>query len=58
VPSGGARHSFGTYLFANRNVDQPEGLYRFISSENKRYLERAFREGMAEVLDAALDGQF
>ncbi len=57
VPSGGARHSFETYIFVDRVEGVAKGLYRYLPIEHKLYLERAFVEGMAEELDAATDGQ-
>jgi SagB-type dehydrogenase family enzyme len=57
VPSGGARHAFETYLYVDRVSGLPKGLYRYLPIENKLYLEQAFREGMAEELDSATDGQ-
>jgi SagB-type dehydrogenase family enzyme len=57
VPSGGARHSFETYLYVDRVSGLDKGLYRYLPVEGKLYLEQAFREGMAAELDAATDGQ-
>jgi len=57
VPSGGARHPLETYVFASRVADAPKGLYRYLPLEHRLFLERSFREGMAEELDAALNGQ-
>jgi SagB-type dehydrogenase family enzyme len=57
VPSGGARHSFETYVYADRVAGLSRGLYRYLPVEGKLYLESAFREGMPEELDAATDGQ-
>lgn len=57
VPSGGARHSFETYLYVDRVSGLPKGLYRYLPIEHKLFLEAPFREGMAEDLDAATDGQ-
>jgi SagB-type dehydrogenase family enzyme len=57
VPSGGARHSFETYLYADRVSGLPKGLYRYLPVEHQLYLERPFREGMPAELDAATDGQ-
>lgn len=58
VPSGGARHSFETYLYVNRVIGVPEGLYRYLPIENKLYLEEPYRKNMEKELDAALNGQF
>jgi SagB-type dehydrogenase family enzyme len=57
APSGGARHSFETYLYVDRVSGLPKGLYRYLPVEHKLCLEAPFREGMAEELDAATDGQ-
>ncbi|MBI5032294.1 MAG: SagB/ThcOx family dehydrogenase [Chloroflexi bacterium] len=35
VPSGGARHTFETYLFVNRVMELPTGLYRYLALEHK-----------------------
>jgi SagB-type dehydrogenase family enzyme len=35
VPSGGARHSFETYLFINNVIDLEPGLYRYLSLDHK-----------------------
>jgi SagB-type dehydrogenase family enzyme len=57
VPSGGARHSFETYLYVDRVAGLAPGLYRYLPIEGKLLLREAFREGMAEELDEATDGQ-
>ncbi len=57
VPSGGARHSFETYLYVDRVEGLPKGLYRYLPVEHGLYLERSFQAGMAEALDAATEGQ-
>jgi SagB-type dehydrogenase family enzyme len=58
VPSGGARHSFETYLYINRVRNVPKGVYRYLPIENRLYLEDPYRNGMEEDLDRALRGQF
>jgi SagB-type dehydrogenase family enzyme len=57
VPSGGARHSFETYIYVDRVFGLPKGLYRYLPLEHALVLVQNFREGMAEDLDAATDGQ-
>jgi SagB-type dehydrogenase family enzyme len=57
VPSGGARHAFETYVYADRVEDLPKGLYRYLPIEHKLYQERPFSEGMAQDLDTATEGQ-
>jgi SagB-type dehydrogenase family enzyme len=37
VPSGGARHSFETYLLVDRVEDLERGLYRYLPVEHKLY---------------------
>jgi SagB-type dehydrogenase family enzyme len=58
VPSGGARHGFETYLYANRVDTLAPGLYRYLPVENALCLERQKADGMEKSLDAALNGQF
>jgi len=57
APSGGARHPFETYLYADRVAGLAMGLYRYLPIEHALYLVTPFREGMAEELNAATDGQ-
>jgi SagB-type dehydrogenase family enzyme len=57
VPSGGARHSFETYVYAGRVSGLQRGLYRYLPIENKLYREKPFDEGMTEELNEALGGQ-
>lgn len=57
VPSGGARHPFESYIYADRVSGLAKGLYRYLPIEHALCLEAPFREGMAEELDAATDGQ-
>jgi SagB-type dehydrogenase family enzyme len=58
VPSGGARHGFETYVYANRVEKLPPGLYRYLPLENALYLERERAADMEKSLDQALNGQF
>jgi SagB-type dehydrogenase family enzyme len=58
VPSGGARHSFETYLFANRVKGLEKGLYRYLPVENALYPEFPCTEGTEERLNDALNGQY
>jgi SagB-type dehydrogenase family enzyme len=57
VPSGGARHSFETYVYVDRVSEVPAGLYRYLPIEHGLLLQEPFRAGMAEDLDEATDGQ-
>jgi SagB-type dehydrogenase family enzyme len=57
VPSGGARHPFETYIFADRVEALPKGLYRYLPIEHKLFLTEAYREEMPGELDKATDGQ-
>jgi SagB-type dehydrogenase family enzyme len=57
VPSGGARHPFETYVFADRVAGISRGLYRYLPLEHRLFLGKPFYEGMKEELDAALSGQ-
>jgi SagB-type dehydrogenase family enzyme len=57
VPSGGARHPFETYLYIDRVETLDRGLYRYLPLEDALCLVSPYREGMAEELDAATDGQ-
>jgi len=58
VPSGGARHSFETYVFVNRVKDLEKGLYRYLPVENALYPEFACGEGTENRLNEALNGQY
>jgi SagB-type dehydrogenase family enzyme len=57
VPSGGARHSFETYVYVDRVTGLPGGLYRYLPIEGKLLSHEPLREGMARDLDEATDGQ-
>ena len=52
VPSGGARHSFETYLFANRVTGLEPALYRYLALEHKLCLLRAHPDMAAQVARA------
>lgn len=58
VPSGGARHSFETYVFADRVKGLEKGLYRYLPVENALYPEFPRTEGTEERLNEALNGQY
>jgi len=58
VPSGGARHTFETYLYIDKVNDIQKGLYRYLPVENKLFLEQPYRENMEKELDSASRGQF
>jgi len=57
VPSGGARHPFETYLYAERVDGLPEGLYRYIATENSLVLVSQ-EEGLQRKLQQSLAGQW
>jgi SagB-type dehydrogenase family enzyme len=57
VPSGGARHPFETYVFADRVGGLAKGLYRYLPLEHKLVAARPFAEGMPGELDTALNRQ-
>jgi SagB-type dehydrogenase family enzyme len=57
VPSGGARHTFETYLFIDRVSGIQKGLYRYLPLEHKLFLEEAYHDNMADQLNKALRGQ-
>jgi SagB-type dehydrogenase family enzyme len=57
VPSGGARHSFETYLYIARAEEMDQGLYRFLPIDHALCMLDA-RKGLAEELDEALLGQY
>ncbi|MFH1615741.1 MAG: SagB/ThcOx family dehydrogenase [Planctomycetota bacterium] len=56
VPSGGARHSFETYLLINRVEGLKPGLYRYLSMDHKLCFLRAGKN-MAEQISGACCGQ-
>lgn len=57
VPSGGARHSFETYIFANRVEGLDKGIHRYLPVENALYPEIPYAPGLEEKLNEALGGQ-
>ncbi len=57
VPSGGARHPFETYLFANRVEGLEPGLYRYLPLEHKLYLVDR-RAGLVDEVNGATYGQY
>ncbi len=57
VPSGGCRHPFETYVYADRIGGVPKGLHRYLPLEHRLLSERPFHEGMDAELDAALNDQ-
>ncbi len=58
VPSGGARHPFETYLFANRVTGLERGLYRYLALEHKLYLLRTDPEMEHQVSDVCNSQSF
>lgn len=56
VPSGGARHSFETYLFVERVEGLPCGLYRYLPIEHKLMFVRAVA-GLSEKIVEGCRGQ-
>jgi SagB-type dehydrogenase family enzyme len=57
VPSGGARHSFETYIYASRIESLDKGIYRYLPVENALCPEIAYAPGLEEKLNVALGGQ-
>jgi len=57
VPSGGARHSFETYLYLARVEGVREGLYRYLPLDHALCLLDS-RQGLDAELDEALLGQY
>ncbi len=57
MPSGGARHPFETYLFANRVEGLEPGLYRYLPLEHKLYLVDR-RAGLVDEVNGATYGQY
>jgi len=58
VPSAGARHTFETYLYADRIQNIPKGLYRYLPIENKLYFLESFKENDVEKLTESLNRQY
>ena len=56
VPSGGARHSFETYLFISRVEGLKQGLYRFLPFDNKLCV-LSLDPGLKQRVDDALFNQ-
>lgn len=54
VPSGGARHSFETYLYIDRVEGIDKGLYRYLPFEHKLILEKEHYDGMQKELEDSL----
>ncbi|MBN1937426.1 MAG: SagB/ThcOx family dehydrogenase [Anaerolineae bacterium] len=57
VPSGGARHSFETYLMVNRVAGLEPGLYRYLPLEHKLCFLRQ-DIGLVDEVDQACNGQY
>ncbi len=57
VPSGGARHSFETYLYIDKVKEINKGLYRYLPLEHRLYQIKASQD-MYSVLNEALQGQY
>ncbi len=56
VPSGGARHSFETYLYVQRVEDVQSGLYRYLPLEHK-LLFLSEDDNLAEKITEACNNQ-
>lgn len=56
VPSGGASHTFETYLIINRVEGLDEGVYRYLPLENKLIYMYKLHDA-EEKIDEATDGQ-
>ena len=56
VPSGGARHSFETYLIINRVTGLEPGLYRYLSLDHKLLLLEP-KPGLDELITEACNNQ-
>lgn len=56
VPSGGARHSFETYLVINKVTDLEPGLYRYLSLDHK-LLFLDSKPGLDELIAEACNNQ-
>jgi SagB-type dehydrogenase family enzyme len=58
VPSGGARHSFETYLLIERVEDLACGLYRYLPLEHKLYFLRTVEDFSEAVSDGCRGQKF
>lgn len=53
APSAGARHSFETYVYADRVDNLEKGIYRYLPENNQICLEEKHRPEMKEELEKA-----
>ena len=58
VPSGGARHSFETYLLIDRVKGLTRGLYRYLPVEHKLYFLHSIDEFSEKVSEGCRDQKF
>lgn len=58
APSGGARHPFETYLFANRVEGVPAGLYRYLPLEHKLLFLKEDPDQSRKVVEACCGQPF
>lgn len=58
VPSGGARHPFETYFYANKVENLEKGIYRYLPIDNAIVLEIAYYDGIEKDIHNATLEQF
>lgn len=58
VPSGGARHSFETYLIVNRVEGLEPGLYRYLALEHKLCFMLTKGNLVEQLVDACMEQEF
>ena len=58
VPSGGARHSFETYLLVDRIADLARGLYRYLPLEHKLYFLSSLDNFAEKVSEGCREQKF
>lgn len=58
VPSGGARHSFETYLIINRVTGVEPGLYRYLSMDHKLFFLYSEKDLDKKMSDACMKQSF
>ncbi|MCL2008113.1 MAG: SagB/ThcOx family dehydrogenase [Treponema sp.] len=57
VPSGGSRHPFETYFYADKVTGLEQGLYRYIATKNSVILVSK-KEGLKDELNTGIKGQW
>lgn len=58
VPSGGARHPFETYFYANKVENLEKGIYRYLPLDNSIVLEIPYYDGIENDIHKATLEQF